>query len=515
MEGVRVLGKLEASEDRYRDLIESLDDVVFSLDADGCFQYISPAVMKYGYAPTELIGTHFSQFVHPDDLEALGASFVRTLEGKAEPVAFRAFEKGGKERVVRTSSRVISKAGRAMGMSGVMVDITELRSTEEQLRVAQRAEAVGQLAGGVAHDFNNLLSVILSYAGFVGEAVEGDAQVRADVEEIVKAGTRAAGLTRQLLAFSRKQVLEPQIIEINRLTGDLQKMLHRLIGEDVELVHKLAPDLGRVKADPGQIEQVIMNLVVNARDAMPDGGTLTIETANVVLDADDVAEQPALKQGSFVMLAIGDTGAGMDAITKQRLFEPFYTTKEVGKGTGLGLSTVYGIVMQSGGNIWFSSELGVGTTFKIYLPRVDDAAAVTQRQNTTPDLPRGNETVLLVEDDQAVRALAERVLQGAGYRVLTATDGNNAVTLFKSHPGAISLLLTDVVMPQMNGRQLAQRLLELEPGLRVLYMSGYTDNTIARHGVLEEGTLFIAKPFTAKELARRVRNALDTEGTTA
>jgi two-component system, cell cycle sensor histidine kinase and response regulator CckA len=400
----------------------------------------------------------------------------------------------------------------------VVRDITERkRSGEErqkleaQLQLAQKMEAVGRLAGGVAHDFNNLLSVILSYAGFATEALREGDPLRDDIEEIRRAGARAADLTRQLLAFSRRQVLEPKVLEPCRVVADMEKMLRRLIGEDVRLELVLPPESGLVKADPGQLEQVIMNLVVNARDAMPDGGTITIEVAQVELDEEYAARHIAVTPGSYMLLSISDTGCGMDETTRQRLFEPFFTTKEKGKGTGLGLSTVYGIVKQSGGNIWAYSEPGQGTVFKVYLPRVkeDSSAAVTRRTQECPAI--GTETIVVVEDDDAVRNLTVRILRAAGFKVLTAANGGEALRACEQHPGEIHLLLTDVVMPQMSGRQLAERLVKVRPGLRVLYMSGYTDDAIVHHGVLEPGTKFVSKPFTSAELTRKVREALAAE----
>jgi PAS domain S-box-containing protein len=387
-------------------------------------------------------------------------------------------------------------------------DVTDQRQTEEQLKLVQRLEAIGRLAGGVAHDFNNLLSVILSYADFTLDGLPESDRLRGNIVEIKKAGQRAAGLTRQLLAFSRKQVLEPQVLSLNKVIAGIERMLGRLLGEDIDIEVHLAADLGSVVADPGQLEQVIMNLAVNARDAMPEGGKLTIETVNVDLDDDHAAEHVGGHTGRFVLLSVSDTGCGMDAETRKHIFEPFFTTKEAGKGTGLGLSTVYGIVKQSGGNVWVYSEVGQGTVFKVYLPRVDaPPVEIAPRPAAVP--ATGNETVLIVEDEPAVAALAERILRNAGYMVLTAAGSGDALALFEKHVGEIDLLLADVVMPQMSGRGLAERLVKLSPRLKVLYMSGYTDNAIVHHGVLEPGIRFISKPFAAAHLTRKVREVLD------
>jgi two-component system cell cycle sensor histidine kinase/response regulator CckA len=360
----------------------------------------------------------------------------------------------------------------------------------------------------VAHDFNNLLSVIVSYSGFaIGQLREGD-PVREDIGEVHKAGQRAASLTRQLLAFSRKQVMQVEVMSLNQVVGGFESLLRRLLGEDIDIVVLLAEGLGSVKADPAQIEQVIMNLAVNARDAMPHGGKLTIETANVDLDAAYAGQHAAVEPGRFVMLSVTDTGCGMDAATKEHAFEPFFTTKEKGTSTGLGLATVYGIVKQSGGHVWVYSEPGRGTTFKVYLPRVD-ASATDTRRRAASSIASGDETVLVVEDEEAVRGLAARILRMAGYRVLSAASGADALALCAEHEGRIDLLLTDVVMPQMSGRELWERLSKLRPGLAVLYMSGYTDNAIVHHGVLDPGTYFVNKPFSAAELTQKVREALD------
>ena len=389
----------------------------------------------------------------------------------------------------------------------------EREKLEEQLRMSQKMEAIGSLAGGVAHDFNNLLSVILSYTGFAMEGVRDGDPLKDDLLEVKKAGERAAALTRQLLAFSRKQVLQPVALSLNQSAIGVEKMLQRILGEDIDLVQTLAPDLGLTLADPGQIEQVLMNLVVNARDAMPEGGKLTIETSNVEIDEEYAARHVAVKPGSYVQLAVSDTGCGMDEQTRTHIFEPFFTTKEKGKGTGLGLSTVYGIVKQSGGNIWVYSELGQGTTFKVYLPRDFSATAATDiKPSTVTKRATGTETILVVEDEEALRKVALRTLGAAGYKVLTASDGDDALLKSTQHAGDIHLLLTDVVMPRMSGRVLAQNLLRARPAIKVLYMSGYTDNAIVHHGVLDAGTQFLAKPFTSAALMEKVREVLD-EGT--
>ena len=385
-----------------------------------------------------------------------------------------------------------------------------LHNTERQLVQSQKLEAVGRLAGGISHDFNNLLTVILGYSDITKRNLpEGD-PLRRNVDEIVKASERAASLTRQLLAFSRKQVMQPKVFDLNIVVSDLEKMLRRMIGEDVELRVNLETDLGNIKADPVQLEQVLMNLVVNARDAMPKGGKLSIETANVYLDESYSQDHVSVVPGYYVMLAISDTGCGMDEETRQRIFEPFFTTKEQGKGTGLGLSMVYGIVKQSGGNIWVYSEEGHGTTFKIYFPRVTAEAEEYRRAAHVLEVEGGSETILLVEDAELVRTLARQVLEGAGYRVLDAGNADAAIKLCESINGdRIDLLLTDVVMPGMSGNDMSRILLAKHPGMPVLYMSGYTDDAIVQHGVLEPGINFLQKPFTPAALALKVREVLD------
>ncbi len=382
-----------------------------------------------------------------------------------------------------------------------------LRHSEEQLRQAQKLEAIGRLAGGIAHDFNNLLSVILSYSELLLARGAPGTDGRAELEEIREAGERAAKLTHQLLAFSRQQVLAPQSLDLNDVVRGLHSMLERLLGEDVQLRLRLATGLGAVLADRGQIEQVIMNLVVNSRDAMPTGGTLTIETDDIRLDEAYAREHIGVEPGPYVLLAVSDTGVGMDRATRQRMFEPFFTTKEMGKGTGLGLSTVFGIVKQSGGSVWVYSEPGLGATFKIYLPR--HAGDVERTAAPVPLVTaRGSETILLVEDEPQVRGLAIAILNRAGYTVLPASSPTEAIDLARRSEG-IDLLLTDVVMPGMNGRELADRIRSERPGLRVLFMSGYTDDVILHHGVLAPGVAFLQKPLTPDSLTRKLRQALE------
>jgi PAS domain S-box-containing protein len=406
--------------------------------------------------------------------------------------------------------------GGYVGRLWYLRDVSERRQAEahrvrleQQVRVSQKLEAVGTLAGGIAHDFNNLLVVILNYTQFALQAlVEGD-PMRADLIEVHRAGERAAALTRQLLAFSRKQLLSPARLDLNAVASGLEKMLRRIVGEDIELVTQFAPNLGQVMADAGQLEQVLMNLVVNARDAMPQGGRLTIATVNVELGSGDARDGVDVKPGPYVQLTVTDSGCGMDAETMARVFEPFFTTKEKGRGTGLGLSTTYGIVKQSGGYVWVASEPGRGTTFTIQLPRTSSGETASMSPPPASAGARGSETILVVEDEAALRDIVRRALEGAGYRVLTAADGDEALLAGQYRPGGIDLLLTDVVMPHMGGRRLAQELARVRPALRVLYMSGHDDEAIAKHGVIEPGTDLLGKPFSAAQLVARVRAALD------
>ncbi|HEV8368593.1 MAG TPA: response regulator [Pyrinomonadaceae bacterium] len=493
---------LRESEEQYRGLFDSAFDGVV-VQQDGIIRNVNRAYAEMsGYSIEELIGRDILEFTLPEQRD-----FVRSKMAEDELVYETVgLKKDGTEINIEVSANKCLYKG-ASARLAVVRDTTERKLLEEQLRQSQKLEAVGQLAGGVAHDFNNLLTVISGYTEIVLKRLKDNA-LRLYLEEIQKAGTRATALTRQLLAFSRKQVLQPKVINLNSIVSDLEKMLHRLIGENIELRTALSPALGSIKADPGQIEQIIMNLVVNARDAMPDGGKLTIETQNVELDGEYARQHLAVSSGAYALLSVSDNGCGMDEGTKSRIFEPFFTTKEADKGTGLGLSTVYGIVKQSGGNIWVYSEVGRGTTIKIYLPRVDEHAQEYSRDAASEEPILGAETILLAEDEEMVRKLARQVLEMYGYRVLEATSGMEALLICEQSHEPIHLLITDVIMPEMSGRELADRLAQCRPEMKVLYMSGYTDDAIVHQGVLDEGTNFIQKPFSPPALARKVRSVL-------
>jgi len=454
--------------------------------------------------------------IHPEDRARAIAEAAAAFEsGNGGISQYRLVAHDGRILWVEARTTVVKNAdGRPVGMRGVMMDITAGKETdraksqlEEELRQSQKIESIGRLAGGVAHDFNNLLTAINGYADLMLEDLAEDHRWRGAVAEIRRAGERAADLTGQLLAFSRRQLLQPRVLDLNVLVTDSTKMLKRLLGEDIEVITSLDPTLGHVTADAGQLHQIILNLAVNARDAMPRGGQLTIETQNVVLDEEQL--HLSLQPGAYVMLAVSDNGSGMDQETLSRIFEPFFTTKESTKGTGLGLSTVYGIVKQSGGSIFVYSEPGRGTTFQIYLPRSDKAVSATTESRVEVDTLRGSETVLVVEDEEAVRMLIEQALRKYGYRVIEATNGAEALRLCENHDPPIRLMVTDVVMPGMSGRELAARVREQLPDLRVLYMSGYTDDTVIRHGLLDASMFFLQKPFTPSALARKVRETLD------
>jgi len=467
-----------------------------------------------GYTPEELTATDFMTISHPDDLvqdvEARSAMVAGVIDRYTREKRYRRKD----NRFVWTRLTVSIHRGLASQPSyfiSIIEDITERNRAEGELRQAHKMEAVGRLAGGIAHDFNNLLTAIVGYADLVLTQLPTESVLRKDVEEIRRAGHSAASLTRQLLAFSRKQVLTPQILDLNASVSNLKKLLHRLIGEHIRLEWRLSTPLDRVRADAGQIEQVILNLALNARDAMVTGGTLSIETANVELDHSYVVDHPGAQAGPHVMLAISDTGVGMDKAVQQHVFEPFYSTKAPGQGTGLGLATVYGIVKQSGGSIFVYSEPGHGTTFKIFLPRVEQTADIPEVPTHAPRALAGAETVLLVEDQPQVRSVASEVLRRHGYTVIDAANGAEALVVARNHDGRIDLLVTDVVMPGLSGRTLAAKFVEQQPAARVLYMSGYTDDSIVQQGILEGGVAFIQKPFTPTALLQKVRDVLDGE----
>ena len=500
------------SEGRFRGLIENANDLIAVFDAERRARYISPAYERVlGYSVDEALASDLFALIHPEDREGVLGVFGELLQGAPgcrRVVNFRLRHKDGTWKILESSATNLLHDPDVGGIVVNTRDLTEHARLEEQYRQAQKMEAVGQLAGGIAHDFNNLLTVIGANAAFLLEGLGPNDPRRQDAEEIQRATERAASLTHQLLAFSRRQVLQPRVLDVNTVVADMDKMLRRLIGEDVELRTVLTEGLPPVLADPGQLEQVILNLSVNARDAMPDGGKRTIEPRAVELDA-DYAGVHGLAPGTYVMMAVSDTGAGMNRETQLRIFEPFFTTKT--HGTGLGLATVYGIVEQSEGHVAVYSELGRGTTFKVYLPVTDEAAG----QHRTGELPiptlQGSETVLLVEDEAAVRAVATRVLRDAGYTVFEAVSGPAAIALAEREPRGIDLLVTDVIMPRMSGRELADRIVTRRPDLSVLYVSGYTDDSMLHHGVLEPGMFFLEKPFTAESLLRKVRHVLDRQ----
>jgi PAS domain S-box-containing protein len=508
---------LRRSEASFRSIVEDAPYGIFRASLAGQFLMVNPALEKMlGYdSQDNLLKANLARDIYryPEEHQKINALFLQSQNLKEIEVEWK--RKDGVLIKVRCSGWPVSDdSGTVAYLELFAEDVTERRVLERQLRMAQKMEAVGRLSGGIAHDFNNLLGVIIGYAQVMKRSLGTVHPSYEHAEEIEKAGQRAVSLTRQLLAFSRQQVLEPAILNLNTLVTDMEKMLPRLIGEDIQLNLTLAPDLGQVKADPGQIEQVVMNLAVNARDAMPDGGQLAVETANVELDLAFTRQHPGSRQGRHVMLGVTDTGMGMDLETQAQIFEPFFTTKERDKGTGLGLATVYGVVKQSGGYIAVDSEKGKGASFKVYLPRVEQAVA-TKEENVPPPLTlRGWETILLVEDAEPLRKLAHMFLRDNGYKVLTAADGSEALQVARQSAGPIHLLLTDVVMPGINGRVLAERLAPRHPAMKVLYMSGYTDSFIAGHGVLEAGTHLLHKPFTEEALTRKVRELLDANGDT-
>jgi two-component system, cell cycle sensor histidine kinase and response regulator CckA len=511
---MRMRRQLMEREEFFQLISDNVVDMIAVVDSDGKRVYNSPSYLRIlGYGHDELESNSSFEQVHPDDRQiVLGAAAEARRTGVGRRIEYRMRHKDGSWIYLEsTASPVKNAKGKVENLVIVNRDISERRRLEEQLRQSQKMDAIGRLSGGVAHDFNNLLGVIIGYAEILQERIPETDSMRAPVDQIIKAGSRASSLTKQLLAFSRQQVMEPKILVLNAVVSDTEKMLRRLIGEDIELLTSLDRTLGKIRADQGQIEQVIMNLVVNARDAMPEGGRLVIETSNFEID-DTFARRYAypVLPGSYVLLTVSDNGVGMDTATQQRIFEPFFTTKEKGKGTGLGLSLVYGVVKQSGGYIDVVSTRGKGTTFNIYLPRVGQD--VVDTKTIGPDRPeelRGTETILLVEDEDTLRALTRHLLELYGYRVLEACDGSQALRLSEHTTYEIHLLLTDVVMPGISGRALADQLKQKRPDMKIVFMSGYTGQRVGEKEILEPGSLFLQKPFTRESLARKIREALD------
>lgn len=508
IERTRSEERLHSSDARLRVLIEQLPAVLWTADRDMRFtSALGAGLARLGLKPNELVGIKLADYLQTSDgTYPAVAAHRRALNG--EPVTFHLEWKSGSYACHAEPLR--GPQGEIQGVICMALDVTDRKQLEEQFRQAQKMEAVGRLAGGIAHDFNNLLMVIQGYGDLLVERLHASDPLRKNVEQIQTASQRATSLTRQLLAFSRKQMLAPKILNIQTVIADMETILRRLIGEDIVLEALSAPSLGHVKADRSQIEQVVMNLAINARDAMPSGGRLTIDAQNVEIDS-DVPQQPTVvAPGNYVMLAVTDNGCGMNEETRAHIFEPFFTTKDKGKGTGLGLATVYGIVKQSGGYIWVYSEPGVGTTFKIYLPRIEEeeanAGAYADADSNTS--PKGSGVVLLVEDEKGVRELTREYLEKSGYTVLEAPDGDSALEMARGHNGRIHALVTDVVMPGLSGRELSERVTRLRPEMRVLYMSGYTDQSAFRNGILDKGAELLQKPFGMSTLASKLREML-------
>jgi PAS domain S-box-containing protein len=505
-ESIKAQSDLKESAERFRKLAQASFDAILITQDGFVYDVNRGHADMFGYASVEeVIGRPITDFVAEESLADVQRRFRNNIEGTYQLVGLR---KDGRRILLEATGATHIIGGRPARITALR-DITERRSLEDQFRQAQKMEAVGRLAGGVAHDFNNLLTVIMSYTDMLSEGLAVQDPRADDLDQIRKAAITATSLTRQLLAFSRHQVIEPRLVNLSDVVVMSNKMLHRLIGEDIDVVTTIATDPLAVMIDPGQLEQVIMNLAVNARDAMPRGGKLTVETAGMKIDANYERDQWLANSGRFAILAVTDTGVGMDEATLARIFEPFFTTKEIGKGTGLGLATVFGIIKQSNGFIRVSSEIGRGTTFRIYLPLVDRPAEPYDGQPELVQLPVGTETILLAEDAAAVRVAARQILERYGYTVLEAPSGRDALSIALKRQSPIHLLLTDVVMPEMSGRELAEQICELRPSAKVLYMSGYTDDAVVLHGILSADIAYLQKPFSPATLARKVREVLD------
>jgi PAS domain S-box-containing protein len=505
--------ELRESEERYRDLFDNASDLVYMAAPDGSLLYVNQAWQHgTGYNEAEIGSIELLDLVHPDSRAYYTRVLERVLKGeRLDHVELVFVPKNGTPITVEGNLSCTFKDGQPSVVRGIFRDVTERKRVEEHLRRAERMQAAGKLAGGVAHEVNNMMTGVIGFSEFLLRSLEDGDERRSDVEEIIKAGTRAADVTRQLLAFTRQQFLQPQVLDVNAVVNDMEKMLRRSIGEDHALEFRLSPDAGHLRADRGQLEQVLINLVLNARDAIAHDGQVTIQTAPALWDEVYAQRHGGvdLPLGSYVMLAVSDTGCGMDQEVQARIFEPFFTTKAVGQGTGLGLSTVYGIVKQSGGYVWVYSEPGKGSVFKIYLPAAP-AEEFAQPPREEPEAPQGgSETIMVIEDEDVVRNLASRGLRDHGYSVVEARNGVQALGFIKQHPGTVDLVVSDVVMPEMGGREFGQRLAQIEPGLPVLYMSGYTGEDVVQRGLLDPGAPFQQKPFTPVSLAIKIRAMLD------